>query len=129
MYSYAELTPEGKFAKLTTPVQLLELGDEVYLRMTGAFGPPRRKKKEGSACSYDSPLAAIINNEYEGGGPAEYYFHLVQECRARLREKLGIVQGGDDDDVLQLLALYDGILRQFVRKAFAYGYQIGAGDY
>ena len=128
MYSYAELTPEGKFAKLTSPMQLMELGDEVYLRMTGACGPPRRKKREESPCSYDSPLAPIIKNEYEDG-PAEYYFHLVQECRARLREKLGIVQGGDDDDVLRLLALYDGILRQFVRKAFAYGYRIGAGEY
>lgn len=123
MHSNLKMNSDGKIEKLTTPEQFRDIGNEVFDLMMGAYILPQN----AMSCNgefYNSPLVEMIDNEYEKGKAGDNLLNRIWTSRKKLKEKLGIVFGDDDDDVLEIIDSYDDLLRLFVCKAFEYGYRV-----
>ena len=114
--------------KLTTPEQFQEVANEVYHLMTGAYVLPVCETGASLESCYDNPLAVKIENEFEDGKAADQLLDKIWGSRKNLKDKMGIILGDDDDDVLSIVSAYDEMLRIFVRKALEYGYRMGNGE-
>ena len=128
MNSSIPTTSDGKLTKPLTTEQFETIGTEIYFLMQGSYILPHQQNGDWKNGYYSSPLAYKVANETETGKGAEL-LDKIWSCRMKVKEKMGIIQGDDDDDILQIIESYEEYLRLFVCKALEYGYHIGNGEW